>query len=81
MYSCAVEVEVEDKNGQRLVESSMHFRTMNVREAKPFGPVTTNEPVGGMSPAQIRGSILLANWLFQGVQIARNRAHCQSLPT
>jgi hypothetical protein len=36
MYSCAVDVEVEDKTGrlERLVENSMHFRTMNVREAR-----------------------------------------------
>jgi hypothetical protein len=36
MYSCAVEVEVEDKSGrlERLVENSMHFRTMTVREAR-----------------------------------------------
>jgi hypothetical protein len=30
-----------------------------------------------MSTAQIRGSIL-GNWPFQGVQTARNRAHCQN---
>jgi hypothetical protein len=36
MYSSAVDVEVEDKSGdlERLVENSMHFRTMNVREAR-----------------------------------------------
>jgi hypothetical protein len=31
-----------------------------------------------MSPAQICGSILLRNWTFQGVQIARNRAYCKA---
>jgi hypothetical protein len=44
MYSCAVEVEVEDKT----VALSMHFRTMNVREARsrslPYG-MTPNEMV------------------------------------
>jgi hypothetical protein len=34
-----------------------------------------------MSPAQIRGSTLLKNRSFQRVQIARNRANYQSLPT
>jgi hypothetical protein len=33
-----------------------------------------------MSPAQIQGSILLKHRSFREVQIARNRAHCQSLP-
>jgi hypothetical protein len=36
MYSCAVDVKVEDKSGylERLVETSMHFRAMNVREVR-----------------------------------------------
>jgi hypothetical protein len=36
MCSCAVNVEVEDMTGhiERLVANSMHFRTMNVREAR-----------------------------------------------
>jgi hypothetical protein len=35
-YSGAVDVEVEDKSDylERLVEDSMRFRTMNVREAR-----------------------------------------------
>jgi hypothetical protein len=38
MYSCAVDLEVEDKTGrrERLVDST-HFRTMNVQEG-PFFP-------------------------------------------
>jgi hypothetical protein len=36
MYSCAVDLEVDDKSGhlERLVEHSMHFRTINAREVK-----------------------------------------------
>jgi hypothetical protein len=36
MYSGIVDVEVVDKSGylERLVENSMHFRAMNVREAR-----------------------------------------------
>jgi hypothetical protein len=36
MYSCTVDVEVEDKTGrlERLVENSLHVRTRNVREER-----------------------------------------------
>ena len=39
MYSFAVDVEVEDKRHlERLVENSMHFRTMNCPRSKESEP-------------------------------------------
>jgi hypothetical protein len=72
IYSCAMDVEVEDKSGHldRLVENSTHFRAMNVREARSPSLSGRQLRMSRMSTAQIRGSIYLRNWPFQGVQTA-----------
>jgi hypothetical protein len=57
MYSFAVDVEVEDESGhpERLVENSMHFRTMNIEKQEVRAFRTGDYEKAGMSRAQIRG--------------------------
>jgi hypothetical protein len=72
IYSCAVDVEVEDKSGHLDRRGEQHALSHDERprskESEPFGPATMNEPVC----QRLRGSILLGNRPFQVVQIARN---------
>jgi hypothetical protein len=55
-YSCAVDVEVKNKTGhlKHLVENSLHFRPMNVREARsrrlPGWRLRMSRYVNGLNP-------------------------------
>jgi hypothetical protein len=73
-------VEVEDKSGdlERLVKNSMHFRTMNVREARSLSPSGRRR----MS-RYVNGSNLWVNFIEKlvitsGSNCPKSR-HCQSL--